>query len=103
MTEAAAPSAPPGVEVVRNDEQSRYEILVDGTVVGFSDYRLRDERQVFVRTEIDPEFRGRDLAATLVQAALDDARRNGYRVVPRCPYVADFIKEHPEYEDLVSA
>ena len=71
--------------VVRNDDKSRYEILVDGSVVGFSDYRMRGDRQVFVHTEIDPEFRGRDLAATLVRAALDDARANGYRVDPPLP------------------
>ena len=58
---------------------------------------------MFVHTEIDPEFRGRDLAATLIRAALDDARANGYRVIPRCPYVAEFIQEHPEYADLVGA
>ena len=96
-------AAPEAVTVARNDEKSRYEILVDGRVIGFSDYRLRGDRQVFVHTEIDPEFRGRDLAATLVEAALDDARANGYRVIPRCPYVAEFIQEHPEYEDLVGA
>jgi uncharacterized protein len=95
--------AAPAIEVTRNDELSRYEIRVDGAVVGFSDYRLRGDRQVFVHTEIDPAFRGRDLAATLVQEALDDARRNGRRVVPRCPYVAEFIDEHPEYADLVGA
>ena len=103
MTESAASSGSAGVEVIRNDERSRYEILVDGAVVGFSDYRLRADRQVFAHTEIDPEFRGRDLAAALVQASLDDARANGYRVVPRCPYVKEFIDEHPEYQDLVSA
>jgi predicted GNAT family acetyltransferase len=92
---------PPAIAVTRNEEESRYEIMVDGAIVGFTDYRLRGERQVFVHAEIDPEFRGRDLAATLVRAALDDSRRNGYRVVPRCPYVVEFIAEHPEFADLV--
>jgi predicted GNAT family acetyltransferase len=95
--------APEVIAVVRNVEKSRYEITIDGSIVGFTDYRLRDDRQVFVHAEIDPEFRGRDLAATLVREALDDARGNGYRVVPRCPYVVEFIAEHPEYADLVSA
>jgi uncharacterized protein len=96
-------AASPAVAVVRNDDKSRYEILVDGHVAGFADFRMRGDRQVFVHTEIDPELRGRDLAATLVREALDDARTNRYRVVPRCPYVAEFIEEHPEYADLVGA
>jgi predicted GNAT family acetyltransferase len=87
--------------VVRNDELSRYDILVDDEVVGHADYRLDGDRQVFVHTEIDRAHRGQDLAAPLVRAALDDARANGMEVVPRCPYVAEFIAEHPEYADLV--
>ena len=96
-------AATPAIAVVRNDDRSRYEIFVDGHVAGFSDYRMRDDHQVYVHTEIAPEFRGRDLAAILVGAALDDARTRGYRVIPRCPYVAEFIEEHPEYADLVGA
>ncbi len=46
-------AATPAIAVVRNDDQSRYEIFVDGQVVGFSDYRMRDDHQVFVHTEID--------------------------------------------------
>jgi predicted GNAT family acetyltransferase len=96
-------AATPAIAVVRNDELSRYEIFVDAQIAGFLDYRLRDGRQVLVHTEISPEFRGRDLAARLVQEALDDARADGYLVVPRCPYVAEFIADHSEYQDLVRA
>jgi hypothetical protein len=89
--------------VVRNDERSRFDIVVDDRVVGHTDYRLDGDRQVFVHTEIDPAYRGRDLAERLVTVALDDARENGMQVVPQCPYVAQFIEEHPEYADLVTA
>jgi predicted GNAT family acetyltransferase len=91
------------VTVVRNDELSRYDILVDDHVVGHADYHVDGDRQVFVHTEIDRAHRGQDLAAQLVRAALDDARENGMQVVPRCPYVAEFIQEHPDYADLVAA
>jgi uncharacterized protein len=88
--------------VVRNDELSRYDVIVDDQVVGHMDFRLVGDRQEFVHTEIDRAYRGRDLAAQLVRGALDDARDNGMQVVPRCPYVASFIREHPEYADLVA-
>jgi predicted GNAT family acetyltransferase len=89
--------------VVRNDERSRYDIVVDDRVVGHTDFRVDGDRHVFVHTEIDPAYRGRDLAERLVTAALDDAREAGVRVVPSCPYVAQFIEQHPEYADLVTA
>jgi hypothetical protein len=83
-------------------ERSRYELVVDGTVVGVADYRRDGDTWVFPHTEIDPARRGQGLGAELVQGALDDVRREGGRVVPRCWYVAEFIDGHPDYQDLVA-
>jgi predicted GNAT family acetyltransferase len=91
------------IDVHHTRERSRYEISVDGRVVGIADYRVVDpERVVFPHTEIDPSMRGRNLGATLVGAALDDVRGTGRRVVPHCWYVAQFIDERPEYHDLLA-
>ena len=91
------------VDVQDNPDASRYEITVDGAVVGVADYRVTGDRVVFPHTEIDASMRGRGLAAKLVQHALDDVRGTGRTVVPTCWYVAQFIDEHPEYGDLLAA
>jgi predicted GNAT family acetyltransferase len=39
----------------------------------------------------------------LARGALDAIRAQGLKVVARCPFIASFIKRHPEYEDLVAA
>ena len=57
---------------------------------------------MFPHTEIEPALRGRGYGAVLVQGALDDVRRSGRTVVPRCWYVAQFIEEHAEYGDLLA-
>jgi predicted GNAT family acetyltransferase len=89
---------------VRDDaERSRYEILVDGDVVGFADYHVDGTTWTFPHTVIQPALRGRGLGAELVRAALDDVRRAGGRVVPLCWYVAEFIDAHPDYGDLLAA
>ena len=91
--------------VRRNAERSRYELLVDGEVVGVADYHVDHvdgDRWIFPHTVIAPERRGQGLGAELVRAALDDVRRAGGTVVPRCWYVADFIDAHPDYADLLS-
>lgn len=89
---------------VRHDaEGSRYELVADGVVIGLLDYRERADADVFTHTEVAPAHRGAGLAAVLVRAALDDARSRGRSVVPQCWYVADFIRDHPEYQDLLAA
>lgn len=90
-------------EVKHNAERSRYEIFVDGQLVGVADYRDRGDTLLFPHTEIDSSMRGQNLGAQLVQAALDDVRSTGKAVIPSCWYVAQFIDEHPEYQDLLAA
>lgn len=82
--------------VVRNDEQRRYEIHVDDTVAGFTRFRPDDQgRLVFPHTVIDPAFSGRGLGGTLVAGAMADAAARGETVVPTCPFVVKYLREHP--------
>ena len=89
-------------EVNRNDAESRYEVTVDGQVVGVADYVADGERVVMPHTVGDPAVRGRGIAATLVRHALDDIRASGRTVVPSCWYVAEFIERNPAYGDLLA-
>jgi predicted GNAT family acetyltransferase len=92
----------PSIVVADAPAASRYEVRVDGELAGFAEYRLTPARIVFTHTEVADELEGHGLAARLVRFALDDARRRQLQVVARCPYVARFIEEHPEYRDLLT-
>jgi predicted GNAT family acetyltransferase len=91
-------------EVRDNEDESRYELLLDGEVVGFADYRPIGDgsRLAFPHTEIVEALRGQGLGDRLIGAALDDVRTTGRMVVPKCRAVADFVDRHPEYADLVA-
>jgi predicted GNAT family acetyltransferase len=91
------------IEVRRNRDLSRYEIFVDGDLGGIADYDDTGGPLVFPHTQVVPGLRGRGLADRLVREALDDVRRDGRTLVPRCSYVARFIRRHPEYSDLLAA
>jgi len=91
------------VRVADNPEQARYEIFCDGTLAGFTTYRLRPgNRIIAVHSEVFPEFEHHGLASELARQMLDDIRARGLRVDPRCPFVAKYIREHDDYQDLVS-
>ncbi|HKA69066.1 MAG TPA: GNAT family N-acetyltransferase [Actinomycetes bacterium] len=87
--------------VVDNPERKRFELLLDEVVVGFVIYRLRPGQIVFIHTEIQPEFEGRGLGSRLAAAVLATARDRGLAVVPDCPFIAAYLRHHPEYADLV--
>ncbi|WP_106850359.1 GNAT family N-acetyltransferase [Blastococcus sp. Marseille-P5729] len=90
------------VTVRKNEQEGRYEgITADGDVAGYADYHLSGDRVVFPHTVTHPQYREQGVAAQVVRAALDDARDRGLKVVPSCWYVAGFIRDNPEYADLV--
>lgn len=92
------------LNVIRNDEQGRYEAPVDGhrAVVNFT-RRTDLERAVVVmtHTEVPEELRGEGIASELVQQALDDVRKRGEKVLPQCPFVSSWLDDHPDYHDLL--
>lgn len=87
--------------VTHDTGHHRYEILLDGTVVGRAEYVDDHEQRIFHHTEVDPELSGRGLASTLVRFALDDTRAAGKRIVPVCPYVRRWVSTHQGYADIL--
>lgn len=88
--------------VVRDDpDELRYEALRDGRLVGLVRYRTEPGVVVLVHTEVDEAVEGTGVGSQLVRGALDDLRARGLRVVPLCPFVAAYLRRHPEYADLV--
>jgi uncharacterized protein len=89
------------IKVANAPERERYEISIDGKVVGFTAYRVRPGLIAFVHTEVDERLQGRGLADRLIRFALEDARARGLAVLPFCPFVKAFIERHREFEALV--
>lgn len=90
------------VTVIDAPARHRFEAVV-GNVVGFLDYQRRGDELVLVHTEVPKPLRGRGLGEALARFGLEFARTHGLTVVPRCPFVADYVREHPEYAPLVRA
>jgi len=87
--------------VVDNPPAGRFEILVDGEVIGFAEYQRHGETFSFTHTSIESRFEGRGLGSTLARGALAAVRAQGGSVLPICPFVRGYIRRHPEHLDLV--
>mgnify|MGYP003578520488 CR=1 FL=1 len=83
----------------QNAALSRFELDADGaTAVAY--YRLAAGVMTFHHTETPAHLRGRGIASALVRGALETARAQKLKVVPRCGFVAAFMSAHPEFDDL---
>jgi uncharacterized protein len=86
--------------VRNNPAQSRYEMDVDGGTA-LALYQSAPGKVLVYHTEVPAQLRGRGMGAKLMRGLLADIRANNLKVVPRCSYVARFMREHPEFADLL--
>ncbi|HEY3466945.1 MAG TPA: GNAT family N-acetyltransferase [Amycolatopsis sp.] len=87
--------------VTDNPDESRYEVWVGEKLAGFAEYDRRGDITVFTHTEIDDAFAGQGLGKVLAAGALDDVVARGGTIVPVCPFIAGYLKKHPDYEEHV--
>ena len=88
--------------VVGNPPELRYEVWTEGRLAGTIRYTLENGEITLVHTEVDPAFEGHGLGSILVAGALADIRTRGLKLHPLCPFVAAYLRRHPEFADLVA-
>ena len=88
--------------LANNPTESRFEIAVDGELAGYLAYSLGDGVIDLQHTVVIPSFRGQGLAGQLAERAFEDTRAQGLKVIPSCPFVAGWIPDHPEVQDLLA-
>ena len=85
--------------VRQNTVLSRFELDADGATA-VAHYRLADGVLTLTHTETPPPQRGRGIASRLIEGVLTWARAQGFKVAPRCGFVAAYLAAHPEFNDL---
>lgn len=88
--------------IIREDPQrNRFVMAVPGGEA-FATYRRLDDYLVVSHTEVPSALRGQGLGSQLVEALFEYARRRGERIVPACSFIADWARQHPEYQDVLA-
>ena len=91
-----------GIEVIDNPDLTRYEVRVDGELAGFVQYRVQGNVMTMVHAEVDPSFEGKGVGSELAKQSLSDVRARSLELIPRCPFIAHYVRHHPgDYLDLV--
>jgi len=83
-----------------NGGAQRYEMDIAGRTA-FITYRRTAGVVTLLHAEVPQELSGQGLGSQLARGALELARAHGYKVVPRCPFIADYVKKHAEFQDLL--
>ncbi|MGZ4011680.1 MAG: GNAT family N-acetyltransferase [Flavisolibacter sp.] len=87
--------------VTNNEKEQRFEVLEDGHL-GYLEYRFYKNNIAMMHTFVPDELEGRGIASALAHYALEWAREHQKPVIVYCPFVAAYLKRHPEYNELLA-
>jgi uncharacterized protein len=90
-----------GPSITNNTAENRFEAVTDHGMATLR-YFLRGDVLDLAHTTVPQAAEGQGIGSALAHAALEHARANGLKVIPSCPFVHSYLKQHKEYADLVT-
>lgn len=78
-----------------NKEENQYEFHFNGFTPKI-EYINKNGKIFLTHTEVPKELGGQGIGTVLIEAVLDDIEKQGLTLVPLCPFVAAYLKKHPE-------
>ena len=83
--------------------EDQFELFYNGQRAGFMEYNKNKEKGLLTitHTEVFEEFGGKGLGKELVEAAVENAKRNNLKIISLCPYAKKMMERTPEFKDLL--
>lgn len=84
-----------------NGSKGRYFIAIDGAEAEMTYTKVGNTQIIIDHTHVADALRGRHLGEALVLRAVEDARAQGKRIIPLCPFAKAQIEKHVEWQDVL--
>lgn len=79
----------------------RYTTIVNGDEAEMTYSRAGTSRIIIDHTGVPDSMRGLGVGKRLVEAAVKDARAEGFKIIPLCPFAKATLDKHAEWHDVV--
>ncbi|MEM1036224.1 MAG: GNAT family N-acetyltransferase [Pseudomonadota bacterium] len=91
-------------EITRKDSETggRYSTIVDGYESEMTYSRAGTERIIIDHTGVPRELGGRGVGKALVFRAVEDARKEGFKIIPLCPFAKAQIEKNKDWQDVLA-
>lgn len=86
-----------------NPDAGRYELHVDGELIGTADYAVNGDTVAITRVYTRPTHRGQGLAFQTTEYAVDRIVADGRKVLPVCWVAERWFAAHPERADALAS
>lgn len=83
------------------ETKGRYTVRLDGHEAEMTYSRAGEHLIIIDHTGVPEGLRGRGVGEALVQRGVEDARAEGRKIVPLCPFAKAQIQRRPEWQDVL--
>ncbi|HEX5648686.1 MAG TPA: GNAT family N-acetyltransferase [Steroidobacteraceae bacterium] len=87
----------------RGTSGGRWVAVVDGHEAEMTYSRASPTFIIIDHTAVPDALRGRGAGAVLVRRAVEDARREAFKILPLCPFAKSQFERHPDWADVLHA
>ena len=88
------------LNLIDNQDRKQYEVQA-GDLIAKIEYIRTTDKIYLTHTEVPISLEGLGIGSELVKMALEDIEKKDLTLIPLCPFVAGYIKNHPEWKRLV--
>lgn len=86
--------------LIDNVEAKEFQFRI-GESIARIEYIKAKEKIYLTHTEVPRDYEGKGVGSELIKQALENIKARDLTLVPLCPFVAMYIKRHPEWKTLV--
>lgn len=87
--------------ITKNEAQKRYEMTV-GDKVAYIEYIQTPDKIFLTHTEVPQGLEGQGIGSSIVSLVLEAVKTTGLPLMPLCPFVAAYIRKHPEWKEILA-
>ena len=91
------------VKLEQRKSGGRYTIVVDGHESEMTYSRASPQLIIIDHTGVHDALRGRGVGQVLVTRAVEDARREGFKIIPLCPFASAQFRRHSDWRDVLAS
>lgn len=85
-------------KLIHNVPENKYEYHIDG-FVAYIAYVVKNGNMHLTQTIVPEALAGKGLAKTLLEAVLEQIKKDNKKAVAQCSYITNYLEKHPEAKD----
>ena len=88
-------------ELIDTTDDNQYEFHIGKHLAKIEYIKTNNGEIYLTHTEVPIALAGKGVGSQLAEKVLSDIEKQGLRLVPLCPFVAGYIKKHPDWKRVV--